>query len=744
MSKKVWRVLPPHRGFGANLAFRGQTESGEGMLVSGSYFPTLGVLPARGRLLDPSDEPSIGADKVVVLSYDYWTTRFDARDDAVGEHLVVNGHALEIVGVAPAGFRGTTLGDRPKVFVPVSLRGLMSPGFDAFDDRRSYWMYVFGRRASGVSLAEVETTLNARYHAIINEVEAPLQEGMSEATLARFQSKKLGVVAGARGQSSLHEEAKAPLVLLFAVAGVVLLIACANVANLQLARSAARTSEMSIRLSVGASRRMLVTQLLAESFVLAALGGIAGLLAAQWTLRLIGRLLPDDATATLHLQLDPKVALFATGLAIGTGFLFGLFPALHSSKSDLASVLKSNAGQPAGARAAARFRASLVTAQIALSLALLVSAGLFAKSLANISRIDLGIQIENLITFSIAPELNGYQPAQAQALFEQAEEKLSALPGVSNVTVSLVPLLAGSSWGSSVSVQGFEATPDTNTSSRYNAIGPGYFRTLGIPLLAGREFTAEDTLERPKVAIVNQVFAKKFGLGDDVVGKRMSTNGNSDELDIEIVGLIGDTKYADVKDATPPLFFVASRQDDELGFVNFYIRTSLPPQEIMQAIPSVIAGFDPNLPVDELKTMPQQVRETVYADRIITTLSSAFGGLATLLAAIGLYGVLAYTVTQRTREFGLRMALGAAGHNVRSLVLRQVLIMTVIGSVAGVLLALALGRIAGSQLFEMQAHDPLILIASTVALGAVALVAGLLPALKASRIDPMVALRHDL
>ncbi len=740
--QEVLTGLAAHRSFGANLAFEGSTATGGGVLISGSYFPTLGVQPAAGRLLGPNDDPAIGGNAVVVLGHDYWNTRFAGQSDVVGKNLVVNGNPLEIIGVAPPGFRGTTLGNRPQVYVPITLRGLMSPGFDGFDDRQSYWVYLFGRLAPGVSLAEAHAALNAPYHAILNEVEAPLQEGMSDATMTKFRARTLDVAAGARGQSSLHEEAREPVLLLFAVAGVVLLIACANVANLQLARSAARTAEISIRLSVGASRRMLITQLLTESFVLATLGGLAGLFAAQWTLKLIGRLLPDDASATLYLHLEPSIILFACLLSIGTGFLFGLFPALHSSRGDLATVLKSQSGQPAGARSAARFRAALVTAQIALSLALLISAGLFAKSLVNVSKVDLGLSVENLVTFGISPELNGYEPAQALALFERTEEALAALPGVSAVTGSLVPLLAGSNWGNNVSVEGFESGPDTNTNSRFNEVGPGYFRALGMPLLAGREFTTEDTVERPKVAVINEVFANKFGLGIDAVGKRMAT-GSSDELDIEIIGLVSNAKYSDVKGETPPLYFRPYRQDDELGFINFYVRTTLPPQDIMKAIPLVVSALDPNLPIEDLKTMPQQIRENVYADHIISTLSSAFGGLATLLAAIGLYGVLAFTVAQRTREFGLRMALGARSSNVRSLVLRQVLIMTAVGSVVGIGVALALGRIASSQLFGLEPNDPLVMLAATLALGAVALLAGLLPALKASRIDPMVALRYD-
>jgi len=737
----VFTGLAAHRVFSANLSFQGQTLAGGGMLVSGSYFPTLGLTPALGRLLDPGDDRVIGQSAVVVLSHDYWRRRFGGNPQVLNDTLIVNGQPLTIVGVAPAGFRGTTLGRRPEVFVPITLRGLMSPGFGGFDDRRSYWVYLFARLAPGVTPEQAASAVNVAYRGIVNEVEAPLQQGLSEPTMERFRAKEITVEAGWRGQSSLHREARTPLLLLFAVAGVVLLIACANIANLLLARSASRGGEMALRLSIGASRRKLISQLLAESCLLAAFGGLAGLIVARWTLALIGALVPAEAAATVEFGLDLQVIAFALTLALATGILFGLFPALHSTRLDLASTLKGQAGQPASTRAAARFRVGLVTAQIALSTALLVSAGLFTKSLINVSRIDLGLEVGNLITFAISPERNGYPPEHARALFERAEEELAAVPGVRSATASLVPLLTGSNWGSNVRVQGFEAGPDTDTNARYNEIGRGYFRTLGVPLIAGREFTAADVAGAPRVAIVNEAFAEKFHLGRDAVGKRMTRGGNP-ELDTEIVGLVKNAKYSEVKDEIPPLFFTPYRQDEQLGSIVFYVRTALPPAELLPAMRGVIARLDPNLPVEELKTMPQQVRKNVFVDRLLTTLSAGFATLATLLAAVGLYGVLAYTVAQRTREFGLRMALGADGGRVRRMVLKQVGWMTLVGGVIGVAVAIALGTLARSLLFEIRGHDPAVLVGAAFLLALVAFGSGLVPALRASRIDPMDALRY--
>jgi putative ABC transport system permease protein len=743
-AQTVLTGLAAHVFFGANLAAGGQTVSGQGALVSGSYFPVLGLRPALGRLLGPGDDQPPGEPHVVVLSHEYWRTRFGETPDVLGRTLTVNGQAMTIVGVAPQGFTGTTLGIEPKVFVPISMRGKMIPFFNGFDNRRSYWAYLFGRLKPGVTIDRARAAMNVQYHAIINDVEAPLQKGMSAETLTRFKAKVLSLEPGQRGQSSVHQEASAPMTLLFVVVGVVLLIACANIANLLLARSAARSGEMAVRLSIGAGRARLVGQLLLESCLLALLGGAAGLLVARWTLALIGSLLPGDVAQSLSFTLDPSVLLFAAAVSLGTGILFGLFPALHSTKPDLAAVLKDNARQPAGARGAAFFRQSLVVVQIALSMALLAAAGLFTRSLLNVSRVDLGIKIDNLVTFSVAPMLNGYTPERTGQLFAALEDRVGALPGVTSATISLVPLLSGDSYGNSVSVEGFPAGPDTDTNSRYDEIGPDFFHTLGTPLLAGREFTRADTLGAPKVAIVNEAFARKFKLGRNAVGKLMArSSGNAVKLDTEIVGLVPDAKYSDVKDDVPPVFYTPYRQDDELGYGTFYVRTAGDPAALVAAIPGVMSGLDPNLPVDEVRTMPQQVRENVFLDRLISTLSAAFAGLATLLAAIGLYGVLAYTVAQRTREFGLRMALGADPRRVRRMVLRQVGWMTVIGGAIGLGLAVVIGSLAQAQLFQMQGYDPAVLAISAAALAAVAVTAGVIPAVRASRIDPMQALRYE-
>jgi putative ABC transport system permease protein len=375
-------------------------------------------------------------------------------------------------------------------------------------------------------------------------------------------------------------------------------------------------------------------------------------------------------------------------------------------------------------------------------MALLTSAGLFIKSLSNASRVELGVKVDNMITFAVSPELNGYRPERSLVLFQRLEEELSSLPGVTGVTASLVPILAGDNWGNDVAVEGFKSGPDVDTGSRFNEIGPGYFRVMGTPLIAGREFTPADSLGKTKVTIVNEAFAKKFNLGRNAVGKHMSDRG-SKTLDMEIVGLVQDAKYSEVKGQIPPLYFQPYRQDNGIGSLNLYVRTGVDPADALGMLPKAVARLDPNLPLENLRTMPQQVKENLFLDRFITILSTSFGLLATLLAAIGLYGVLAYTVAQRTREIGLRMALGADPAKVRGMVLRQVGVMTLVGGATGLTAAVWLGHVTESLLFELKGYDPVVLVGAAVALTLVALTAGSIPAQRAARIEPMQALRYE-
>ena len=741
-AQTVFTGIAAHRGFGANLSFRRQTLNARAIYVSGSYFPVLELRPALGRLFGPGDDLGVGASPLAVLAYSYWETKLASDPTVIGQPIVINGQPFTIIGVAPNGFEGTTLGERPSVYVPISMRGALEPGWNGFDRRMWYWVYLFARVKPGVSVAQAKRGIDAVYRPIINDVEAKLQQGLSDKTLERFRAKEVGVSDGARGQSSLHNSVRTPLYLLIGITAIVLIIACANIANLLLARAANRSMEMAVRLSLGASRRQLLTQLLTESCVLALLGGIVSLLVARWTLSGLGAMLPPDALGGVKFAVDPTVVAFAAGLSILTGILFGLFPALHATRADLVTTLRSNSGKHSSTLGAVQFRSSLVTAQIALSMALLIGAGLFVRSLFNVSRVNLGLSIENVVTFSISPDRNGYTREQSRQFFQRTEESLQAIPGVTGVTETMVPLLAGNSWGNDVEVDGWKSGPDIDSNSRFNEIGAGYFKTLGVPVLSGREFTASDRLGSPKVAIVNEAFAKKFKLGRDAVGKHMAESGAKIN-DVEIVGLVKDAKYNNVKDEIPPVYFRPWAQDSTTGNLNFYVRTAMEPRQIMRTIPAVIARLDPNLPVEDLKTLPRQAQENVYLDRVISTLSASFAALATLLAAIGLYGVLAYTVAQRTREIGVRMALGADAGRVRTMVLRQVGRMTLIGGVIGIVGSLAMEKTARSLLYGLEGHDPLVVIGSALVLALVALGAGYLPARRASKIHPMQALRYE-
>ncbi len=734
--------IAAHVGFGANISIRQQSLDGAGELVSGSYFPLLGIKPAIGRLLLPSDDNKIGGNYVAVLSYAFWQSRLGGDPKVLNEQITINGKSWTIVGVASDGFEGTTLGSLPKVFVPISMRTEINPWFNGFENRKSYWAYLFARLKPGVTVEQAKVAMNAVYRPIVRDVEASLQEGMSDQTKAKFLKKELTVLPGKQGQSSMHKDAETPLYMLFGVTGIVLLIACANIANLLLARGASRSMEMSVRLALGASRSQLLTQLLTESVLLAVLGGLASLMVAKWTLAGIASMLPPEASSSMHFELQPSVVWFAAALSIGTGVLFGMFPALNSTRPDLVTSIRSNAGQISGARAANRFRTTLVTVQIALSMSLLIAAGLFIKSLVNVSNVDLGVKVDNVVTFTVSPERSGYDTERSRILFQRVEEELRALPGVTGVSSGLVALLAGSSWGTDVHVQGFADGPDVDNNSRYNEVGPGYFNTLGVRMKTGREFSPSDVKNAGRVAVVNETFVKKFNLGNDAVGKYMSDSGK-DSMNIRIVGVVYDAHYSDVKDTVPPLFYQPWLQSQRAGTMSFYVKTSLPLSQMLRAVPGVIKRLDATLPVEELKTMPQQIRENVFLDRMISTMSATFAALATLLAGIGLYGVLAYTVAQRTREIGVRMALGADARRVKRMVLRQVGVMIAIGGVVGIAGAIALGKAASSLLYGLKGNDPLVFVAASAVLVLVALLAGYLPARRAASVHPMQALRYE-
>jgi predicted permease len=733
--------LAAHISFAGNLAAGDRVEHVRGELVSGSYFPVLRLSPAAGRLLVRSDEAP-GAAPVVVLAHDYWVTQLGSSARVVGARVRLNGREYTVAGVAPRGFRGTTLGESPDVFVPLALGEQVDAGVNELDDRRSHFLYVFGRLREGVSLQSAQSALNAVYRPIIVNVEAPLQHESAE-TMERFRAKQLKVVDGSHGQSNMRRTLRVPIRMLFAITALVLLIACANVANLLLARGASRGTEIAIRMSMGASRGRVIRQLLTESVVVAAAAGALSLLVASWTLVAIGAVLPAQTAASVQLQMRPEVVAFIVVLALATVLVFGVVPALHGTRADLIRSLREGSSRLSGGPRSTRFRAALVTFQISLALALLISAGLFARSLSNVNRIDLGIQPEQVLTFRVSPQLNGSPWQRSHAAFRELLAALAAQPGVSSVSAADVPVVAGHSHWNPVHVPGWVAS-DRNDQpfAAYNSVAPGFFQTLGMPLTAGRDFEPRDGgAASSRVAIVNEAFVRRFGLGQHAVG--MHFRVADDIAATEIVGVVRDARYDAVKTPPPPQYFVPYAQDTTIGSLNFYVRSTVPAARLGRAVREAVRRVDSGLPVEDLKTMAQQVREGIVLDRIVTVLAGVCAALALLLAAIGLYGVLAYSVVQRTREFGLRMALGASSREVAGLVLRQVARMLVAGAAIGVVAAFSLGRFAESLLYGLDGRDPLVFLTASGLLTLVVFLAAYLPAARASRLDPMRALRYD-
>jgi predicted permease len=733
--------IAAHRYTDASLAFEGETATGSALLVSGQYFSLLGLTPAAGRLLDANDDRVGGEASAVVLTHAYWESAFGADLAVIGRILVVNGKPLTIVGVGPSGFYGTTVGERPLVFVPITFRWLASAtAFPRHADRKSYWAYLFARLKPGVSLEQAEAAINTPYRAIVNDVDAPLLTSVSEQQLAAFRARTIVLAPGDRGQSRIGGNASAPLTILIVSTGLVLLIACVNVANLLLARGSTRVGEIAVRASLGASRRRLLSLLLVESLLLAAAAALVSMPLTMSALRGIEAMLPPS-NRVFDLTLDGVVVAATIALAAVSTVVFGLIPALKLVRVDVRPAQQTQSARQTGGKAAARFRATLTTAQIALSMALLVLAGWFAQSLANVGRVDLGFRAVSLAVFTIAPERSGYSQAQSGALFTRLEEEFAQIPGITAAGAAHIALLDNSNWPGNVSVEGFEATPETDTRVSLNFVSPQFFDTLEMPLLRGTGFERAGS-DGPPVAVVNERFVEKFALGDDAVGRRMAL-GATQDLNIEIVGIVRDAKYSEVKADPPPQVFRPRAQAPFLGEMSFYLRSNLGLPELRSAVMAVIARHDANLPLINFLTVEQQARENIFLDRFMGTLATALAAMAVVLAAIGVYGVLSYGVMQRLREIGLRIALGAAPRTVRGMVLEQIAWMAAIGIAIGVGFALLLGQVGRSLLFGLTPTDPVVPAAAVLVLLGVVAAAAYLPARRAAHIDPVTALRGD-
>lgn len=738
--------IAAHRDFDANLAYREQTTSGSTMLVSGGYFSVLNLSPALGRLIGAQDEPGVGESSVVVLSYEYWQNRFGGDRGVLNQTLKVNGQPLTIIGVAPAGFAGTTIGVRPHVFIPLTLAWRLNPTAAHNDkDRLAYWLYLFARLKPNVTADEASASINSLFTAIHRDVEAPLNADMPKDWMQLFLKQQIVLQPGAGGQSAIPQMAGPPLSLLFALTGLLLLIICVNITGLLLVRGSSRSGEMAIRAAVGASRGQLVRQLLTESAVLAVIGCAGGLMVASTTLDLIMVMLPPDAIGDIHTGLHTVSIVFAAGISLFSVLLFGVLPAVIGTRTDLIQAIKGNGTPSLTGIGTARLRSVMATGQIAFSMVLLVLAGLFSKSLMNVARVNLGMKFDSVISFSVSPRSNGYSAERTTAVLDRIEEQLAAQPGVTGVTSAKVGLMTGDGAHNSVDVEGFKPGPGVNTTVARNEVSPSFFNVLSIPLLAGRNFSDADRSGTPKVAIVNQSFVRRFDLGTTAIGRHFSgyPYDNVRKVDLEIVAVVADAGYSNVKDGTPPQYFQPRRQSEEPDSVTYYVRTGADPDAVIHDIPGIVSRVDSDLPVTSLITMQQQVRNNVYLDRLVAMLSAGFAGLATVLAGIGLYGMLAYNVARRTREFGLRLALGAEPNSMRAIVLRQAGWIALIGGAAGLAAALALGRVAAALLFGLSWRDPWVLTAAAVLLSAVVLAAGYLPARRAAHLAPMEALRYE-
>lgn len=734
--------IAAHRAFSANIGDRAGAKTEDALLVSGSYFPVLGVRPAIGRLLTAADDRTPGAHHVAVLAYDFWQSQFGGSSAVLNQQITVNGARMTVVGVTQRGFTGTTLEERPKLFVPLTMTDALHMPWGSIAGEREYWLYLIARIKPGTSREVAESSINGPYASILRDIELPLQGTVSDRFREQFLKKQIVLSDGARGEESGREEMKPVFVMLFSVTGLVILIACANIANLLIVRGISRAPEFAVRLSLGARRTHLIAQVLVEALMLAALGTAASFLVMRWTLDLLPGVV--SGPEQFALEIDRTLMLFVLCASLLTTLLIGVIPALQTSGVPLISTLKTQGGGQARSRVTGFFRSGLATAQLAMALALIVVAGLFARSLVNISRVNLGMNVERVTMFRVAPGLNGYSDERSRAFFARLEEELAALPGVTSVSASLITFLAGDNATANVTVEGFTAGPDADSNSSMSLIGPGLFRTLGVPLVAGREFTLSDTEGSQNVVIVNEAFARKFNLGRDAVGRRMQFGRSSTpNLDMEIVGLIQDAKYSSVKDDVPAQFFRPYRQFGDPAMMTFYVRSSGDPSQVISAVPRIVSSIDSALPVESLQTMNEQVREGAASDRVISRLSTAFAALATLLAAVGLYGVLAYTVAQRTPEIGVRMALGADAARIRRMVLAQIGRVALVGVLIGIAAAVALGKIAGSLLYGLGGVDPLVLVAAVLGMAAVALAAGAIPAHRAASVQPIRALRYE-
>jgi predicted permease len=729
--------------FDATVAARGDSERATGELVSGNYFAVLGVTSALGRNLTEQDDRVPGGHSQVVLSHGYWTRRFGNDPSVLNKTIVVNGQPLTVVGVSRAGFSGIQPGRQADLFVTMMMKAQMTPFWNGLDDPKDRWVQMVGRLKPGLSPAMAQTALQVTYRPLLQEL-LPRITKWNDTLRKQFLEKKLLLVPGGHGRAVLRQGYGRPLVSLMGMVVLVLLIACSNLAGLLAARGAARQREFGIRLAIGASRMQLLRQSIVECLLFTFAGGALGVFVASWTLHsLLGAFPPDADLRQVAAQIDPRVLGFAALVSLGAGLFFGISPALRAARLDPSRTLR---GQGRGSASAAhdvlRFRRWLVTAQVALTLVLLVGAGLFVRSLQNIGSVELGLKPDHVLGFTIAPELNAYPASHTAELARRLTETVAGLPGVRSVTAAELSTLTDNTSGTNVTVEGLDASAG-DLRVQYNGVGPEYFSTLGIPLVAGREIAWTDNAAAPKVAVINEAMARRLPAGRSPVGVRFAFGGGTDRPTVEIVGVVRNSKSAKVTEEEAAFVYLSYLQDAKLGELTFYVRAANDPTLLVSAIREQVRRLDRELPIYDVKTLRSQIDDSIVTQRLITMLSAAFGGLAALLAALGIYGVLAFSVAQRRQEIGVRIALGADPAAVRRLILSEVGRFLLLGAAIGLPAAWALGRAVESILFGVNASDLRIFAAGAVLMAVVSLAAAWPPAVKAGRTDAMEALRNE-
>ena len=736
------RNIAARFGTPLNLTYNSRSERIDAEIVSGTWFDTLGLATAIGRGITPEDDKTPGGHPVVVLTYDYWQSRFAGNPAILNQKIDLNGHPMTVIGVTARGYRGLDPAARVQALVPIMMKKEMTPTWYGLDNRRVIWLQLVGCLKPGVSAVQARASLEPVYHAMLI-TEMPTIKFRTEESRARFARKPLLFEPATKGVSDLRGSIAEPLEILLAIVGLLLLIACANVANLLLARAVNRRREIAVRLAVGAGRWALMRQLLVESLLLSIAGGAAGILFAWWTGAALLGLLGESAGSALSAVPDARILAFTFVLSAITGVLFGLAPAWQATSPDLALTLKDQAGNVSAGGGHVRLRKALVVSQVALSLLMLIGAALFARSLHNLKSVDLGFRRERLLSFSVDPSLGGYQAERIRQFAEELVTKIGQTRGVRSAAVGTVTLITGDENRVSIALENREPKAGEDMNPLYDSVGPGFFRTMGIPILAGREFTERDRAGAPRVAVVNDAFAKYYFGNENPIGQRFRRRSEAPGHGIEIVGVVRTSKYSTVNEKAQKVMYLAYLQDTNPSAMLLYARTEADPKALFGVLRREANALDPNLPLTGMRTMEDQLDESLSNQRMMAGLSVFFGSLATLLAAVGLYGVMAYTVSRRTREIGIRVALGAGRGTLLNLVMREVVVLTALGVAIAIPAAIVLTQLVRTQLYGVAPADPVSIVLAALVLVAVALLAGYIPAERATRVNPISALRHE-